>query len=337
MVKIRTVLVTSAGSGVGRAIADAARLSDHRYRVIGMDSRPAGADSVLVPPTDSPDDFRRAVTTVARGAGPSLILPGRDPDIAVLAAMTAELAAVGSIFPLGPAEAVAAALDKSRTADCLGIGDVFAPTASTVEGALRMAGAQGRPLIVKPRFGSASLGVRFPVHTGELSAVMTSADVAQEYLPLLARDRRPWDGTVSGRQDGEYSLQLVLGPRSELLGSFAARHCLAGGRPVLVEVLDEAVAAPALGDLVPALQRIGATGCWNFQGRMAEHGVRYFEVNGRTTGITGLRASLGFNELDLLYDAFVLRQRTPVRPAVQPCVVDATDWTAPPRQSAVAR
>ncbi len=332
--KIRTVLVTSAGSGVGRAIADAARISDHSYRVIGMDCRPAFADDVRVPPTDSPEAFRRAVTAVARGAGPSLILPGRDPDVAVLADLTADLAAAGSIFPSGPSTAVTATLDKARTGDVLGIGDVFASTATTVEGAQRIAAATGWPLVVKPRFGSASRAVRSAGCASELSAAMTPADVAQEFLPLLAADRRPYDGTVAGRQDGEYSLQLVLGPRSEFLGSFCARHCLAAGRPVLVEVLDRAVAAPALAVLVPALQRIGATGCWNFQGRMAERGVRYFEVNGRTTGITGLRAALGFNELDLLYDAFVLQQRSARRPVVRPCVVDASDWTAPPEPDA---
>lgn len=331
---MRTVLVTSAGSGVGRAIADAARLSAHPYRVVGLDSGKRDIGAVRVPPTDSGAEFRSAVLTVARDHPNSLILAGRDPDIDILVDLAPQLVRCGTTFTSGPAVAVTASLDKARTQEVLGLGTHFAATATTVDGALRMAARRGWPLVVKPRRGSASRGIRFPRCASGLSETMTAQDVAQEFLPLLATDRRPWDGSAPGGQDGEYSLQVVLGPGSELLGVFAGRHCLVDGRPVLVEVLDRHCAALAIEVLLQCLQTIGATGCWNFQGRMSQSGVRYFEVNSRTTGITGLRAALGFNELDLLYESFVLR-RTPARHrALQPAVVDATDWTAPSRLSA---
>ncbi len=323
--------MTSAGSGVGRAIADAARLSPHRYRILGMDCAAAGSAAVRVPPTDRGADFRSAVLTVARGAGKCLILPGRDPDIEPLLAAAKALTDCGAIFPSGPAEAVMATLDKACTADALGLDRFFACTATTTPGALVIAERTGWPLIVKPRRGSASRGIRVARCASELADLLTEQDVAQEFLPLLETDRRPWDGGTVGGQDGEYSLQLVLGPDSEFLGSFAGRHSLAGGRPVLVEVLDPAAAAPAMEVLVRGLQAIGASGCWNFQGKMSPRGIRYFEVNGRTTGITGLRASLGFNEVDLLYEAFVLGRIPARQPGVLPGLVDASDWTAPVR------
>ena len=330
MAEVRTVLVTSARSGVGRALADAARLSRHTYRLIGMDAGAADDAMIRVPPTHCRAEFASAVTAVARDAPPSLVLPGRDPDVQALADLAPDLARCGATFPSGPLPAVTASIDKSRSATGLRLGDLFVPTATTVGGALRIAARTGWPLVVKPRCGSASMGVRLVAGASELSASMTAADVAQEFLPLLDCDRRPWDGRDVAGQDGEYSLQLVLGPGSRLAGCFAGRHTLSDGRPVQVEVLDHAVEKGLLAKLLPAVHGVSATGCWNFQGRMTERGVRFFEVNARTTGITGLRASLGFNELDLLYDAFVLRRRAGPPPAVRRVVVDATEWTAPP-------
>ncbi len=330
MDEVRTVLVTSARSGVGRALADAARLSRHTYRLIGLDAGAAGDGMIRVPPTQCRAEFASAVTAVAGDAPPSLILPGRDPDVQALADMAPDLAACGATFPSGPAAAVTASIDKAGTADGLGLAGLFVPTASTVDGALRIAGRTGWPLVVKPRCGSASRGVRLVDGAHELAATMTADDIAQEYLPLLDCDRRPWDGTDVGGQDGEYSVQLVLGPLSRFAGCFAARHRLSDGRPVVVEVLGRTVEKPLLSALLPALQQVNATGCWNFQGRMTDRGVRFFEVNARTTGITGLRASLGFNELDLLYEAFVLRRPVSAPRTVPAVVVDATQWTAPP-------
>ena len=77
---------------------------------------------------------------------------------------------------------------------------------------------------------------------------------------------------------------------------------------------------------------------WHFmdlQGRLDGYGrLCVFEVNARTTGITGMRASLGFNEVDMLYDSFILGRHGAVITVEPGPVLDAAQWTDPVHQYA---
>jgi hypothetical protein len=329
----RTLLVTSIGGGVGRAIVDAAALSPHHYVVTGLSTEPvslAGAAVVAAPPTRLHGAFRAAVIDALAGAGRVLVLAGRDEDTAVLAGMAEDVRAHGGVFPSAPAHAVVATFDKGRTAGLLGGSVAFAPVAVTRSGARRLAARVGWPLVVKPRRGSASHGVRVVRNTTELLEAMSGDVVAQAYVPVPDSDARPWDGMWSGGQDGEYSVQILLGPTSNLIGWCATRNTLADGRPVIAETVAGRVISDVATSVAAALASRGATGPWNVQGRLDGRGhLRAFEVNARTTGITGLRASLGFNEVDLLYDAFMLGSRRAAATVEAGLVLDASRWTNP--------
>jgi hypothetical protein len=110
------------------------------------------------------------------------------------------------------------------------------------------------------------------------------------------------------------------------------RNTLEAGVPILVETVDPLDVAVSLNRASTSLAALGAVGVWNLQGRRTpDGGFRFFELNARPTGITGLRAHLGFNELDLLFDAFILGRRSATMPAPPAgIVVDARPWTCPP-------
>jgi len=303
--------------------------------VTGLSSVPVDvADAVVMaaPPTDTGDAFRASVASAIASGGCQLVLAGRDEDAAVLAGMTDELRALGAIFPSGPVDVVRATVDKADTARILGGAVDFAETAVTASGALRLAADVGWPLVLKPRRGCASRGVRVIRNVAELRSSMTRSDLAQAYVPLHPADMRPWDGTFVGGQDGEYSVQVMLGPASTLNGWCATRNTLEQGRPVIAEVVANGALADFVTSVACALASRRGTGPWNLQGRLNAYGRPcIFEVNARTTGITGMRSSLGFNEVDMLYDSFVLGRHGAVATVEPGHVLDAARWTDPMR------
>ncbi|MCG7210154.1 hypothetical protein [Streptomyces arenae] len=326
----RKIVLTSAASGVGVAVQQAAQASSHVYSVTGLSALPSrmltGASTLSCPATRKRALFQDKVLATVAETGPCLVVPGRDEDAAAVGELGERLTEWGSSVASGPGPAVQQAYDKAATPLLLtGSALSMARTAAAMQDALELAEQIGYPLLIKPRYGNASRGVRFVHGAAELRARFSPGqDIAQEILPLDPRDRRPWDSNDPQAQDGEYSVQLLIGPLGHNLGCFVTRNNLQQGIPRLVEVIDAAdVAAQAY----KALIRHSAWGAWNLQGRRTSNAsIRFFEINARPTGLTGLRARLGFNELDQLYAACVLKQPpSPAQPPAPGLVIDTHD------------
>ncbi|MFI2346447.1 hypothetical protein ACH492_05180 [Streptomyces sp. NPDC019443] len=314
----RPLVLTSSTSGVGIAAQQAAAVSSHTYVITGISTWPArllsGLRALPSPATQDREAFQERVLTLVEEVGPCLVVAGRDEDATVLGQVADDLAARGGVLGNGPPHTVQAAYDKALTSSLFaGSALSIAMTAATVRDALCLAGTVGWPILVKPRCGNASRGVRLADNAETLRACFRPGiDIAQELLPFDSQDRRPWDRRAHLlRQDGEYSVQVLIGPRGQDLGCFVSRNNLVDGVPHLVEIVDDALSRLVSRHAREALSHHGAWGAWNFQGRRTPDGdIRIFEVNARFTGLTGMRSWLGFNELDLLYEGLVLQQET---------------------------
>lgn len=295
-------MVTSLGSGVGRAIRQTIRASKHRYVLTGTSSVALKEQSEIVylcPPTADSPGFERALFEAVEQQRPHMLLPGRDEDAVVLAAHAPLLAQLGAQVIGGTLEMTRAALDKGASQGLTP--NLFVRTACSPGEALALARDIGWPLVVKPRIGFASRGVGLVSSEASLIDTMRRDDIAQESLYLA--------DSLPNVRHGEHSVQVLLGKDSVLLGVFHSVNELVAGRPTRVQTLPST--GPVIRSLVAHLQALGGTGPWNFQGRRDVLGnLRFFEVNARMTGISGLRADLGFNEVDLLYEAFVLEEVT---------------------------
>jgi hypothetical protein len=316
----RIVLLTSAGSGVGSAVQEAAAVSPSEYRIVGTSSVFAamrtGERALRCPVTAQREAFQKNILRLAVSLGNCLVVPGRDEDADALGEIAPSLAAHGAALASGPAWAVSAAYDKAATPCLLASSRLpVAVAADNLTDALDVASTHGWPLVVKPRRGNSSREIRIVKSATELRACFRQGtDIAQEFLSVGPQDRRSWDGRFHGGQYGEYSLQMLLDGESEEIGHFCSRNILADGVPRLVETIDGAQVSDLIGQARDAFCSLQCWGAWNFQGRRGPDGtIRIFEVNARPTGITGLRARLGFNELDLLYESLLLR-RVPKRP-----------------------
>jgi nucleoside-diphosphate-sugar epimerase len=73
---------------------------------------------------------------------------------------------------------------------------------------------------------------------------------------------------------------------------------LNNGIPVEILPYDDPYVWEIIDILTPHFLKMGLAGPLNIQGRVTDHGLKLFEINPRFTGITGLRALMGFNEVE---------------------------------------
>jgi carbamoylphosphate synthase large subunit len=300
------ILVTSAGSGVATAVAEAAAANAYRIRVAGATTDPqaaehAGLDRIYrVPLTAQREAFQRAILKLARAEAPCVLLAGRDADVEPLAAIENQLAAEDARWT-GPGYALARrAHDKAWVARTLRAAGLPAVVTAVGRGpALRLARTFGYPLVVKPRYGSGSRDVHFAQDDRQLIDLLGAAErpmVVQPYLWAIGRPRRE-----PTRQVDEYSAQVVV-TSDCVAGPFVTRNALRNGTPVEAEVVSREALDGVVAKTVEVLRPFGLRGPLNVQCRETARDVfEVFELNFRCTGLTGARAKMGFHELDYLF------------------------------------
>ncbi len=158
------------------------------------------------------------------------------------------------------------------------------------------------PFIAKPRGGFASKGVEIIRNINDIIKISEDHIIQELAIPLkndpnynfymrqIAKNRNP--------QVSEVSIQLVYGPEGLLMGRMFSYNKLNNGVPIEVVPYDNAYIWSIVDQLTPTLLAMGLRGPLNIQGRLTEKGLKLFEMNPRFTGITGLRALMGFNEVE---------------------------------------
>jgi len=118
----------------------------------------------------------------------------------------------------------------------------------------------------------------------------------------------PQDVVKNGRlrQEDEVSIQGVVAPDGTVVAVFVSINELRDGVPVkIVPTLD-----PGLHDFAQrtfaVFAQMGHVGPINVQGRVTRQGLVLYEINPRFTGITAVRAEMGFNECEAALRLFAL-------------------------------
>ena len=324
----RKLLITSVGSGVGHAILAALRRTDASWYVVGVNSAAFnagvfGCDSAwLVPPIAERAAFEARLLEVVEAERPALILPGRDDDLPILAAMRDRLAELGAFALVGSPEAVDICNDKYRTAKVFrAAGLSFTETAASREEIEALLAVCGFPLLAKPRRGYASRGVRVLFDRNGVESVLACGTemVVQKYLVPRSWNKAraeitPTDVERDGMlcQEDEVRVQALLGRSGEVLGMIASRNEKVGGDSIALEVLDEPLLEAVAREGAELLGRHGMIGPCGITGRwLADGSWGYYEVNARCAGATGMRAALGFNEVEASWRHFVEGEERP--------------------------
>lgn len=301
--------------------------------IVGADTRvdaPALAecDEVVDLPGTDDVDYVAAVSAACQDI--DLLIPGRDPDVALLAP-----AATDPSSPVrmacAPPKLVNMTRDKWETARwCAAQGVPFAPTVATggpesVSQASQLIDAHGFPLICKPRSGSASAGVTVVLDRQQLAvAAQIPGMILQPFLDppsaaafhLDTRAGLPlfWEVPCPD----EPAVMGIIGPRGEVGPHlcFTATHRL--GRNEDLRASHDATLDEFAEWVVPAFRDAGWRGPLNLQVRRGRDGWQIIEVNPRFTGGTAARLHLGLDEVGWVLNRWLGRDVVPEweRPAV---------------------
>lgn len=311
-----TIGVTSVGSGVGQSVLRSLAASGLDHRVVGLDASAHNSGvywvdaAYLVPWVRDADEYRRRVVEVVSAEGITALIPGLDPELLVLAGMRDELADLGCTVIVSDSDVIAVSDDKLATAEwSSSLGLPFVATRSLPD-AQDHADELDYPVIIKPRRGSSSIGIRLALDAASLrDEARDDQMVVQPFLPPRDRTFAVPDDTGAATLDQlhEVSAQYVVGPTGRILGSFVSLNRLRLGIPVQIEPVVDAAWVEDGRPFVEALIELGARGPINLQGRLDADGhVQFFELNARFTGITGVRTMMGFREVEAAVRALAL-------------------------------
>lgn len=334
---MKTLLITSVGSGVGHNLLDCLEGRRAGLRVVGSNSEAAAAanfrcDRVhLAPPVADGSAWQAFHAELLRREGVDLVIPARDDDVLALARWRAQAPELGPRLLVGDLRPASALHDKAQyAAFAASQGLAFAPTlvcgrGANIETALQLWRQHGA-LVAKPAAGNGSRGVRIVHSAAQVRmATQTPGYVLQPYFDPHPEWRDRADETHLGLplwsevpETALYGFHALVDPQGRVDGSLGYRAVQTAGRPTWVEPCPEPeLEALALAH-VQALARAGWRGPCNVQlKRDPGWGWQVIEVNGRFTGASLARRLLGLDELGLclrqwLGDAVLAMD--PVRP-----------------------
>ena len=242
-----TVLVSSAGRRV-----ELLRGFRRAFASLGLDGRVIATDAswyssafhdadeaFLVPRLDS-GDYIPALLALCEKQQVDLVIPTIDTEMAAWVEGRDRFAAIGTTVALSGAGVVDIAADKQRTHEWL-VANGF-PTVEQASPAAVLAepAAWPFPLVAKPRFGSAGIGVGIVRHPGELAVAVSRPELGEMVVQTLAAGREHTIDVLADRdghcvcavprrrievRSGEVSKGVTV--RSPRLQDLAARICAA--------------------------------------------------------------------------------------------------------------
>jgi carbamoyl-phosphate synthase large subunit len=245
-----------------------------------------------MPPVAS-NNYLPSLTDVLKRHRIDYLLCGIDSEVPVLARHASNILEATACRVLVPDhEFVDTCSDKFLTAEWLHSLGISAP--NTWRGDCFLAAMQAGeiesfPLILKPRKGHSSIGVRCISDRAELDTIESLVDenvCIQEYLPGL-----------------EYTCGLLYDAEGQLRDWLVTRRELSGGRTIIAEVCDD----PVLDEFIREFgTRVFARGAINLQLRLNAAGrPAIFEINPRFSGSTIMRLAAGYNDAARLIECHV--------------------------------
>lgn len=315
--RVVKVFVTGAGGLLGQGMLQSLFDSTLNPTVVAFDPDPLGAGLYWTPhrsliPYARDPSFAAVLEAAARKERPDAILVGSDVELPVVAPHRERLEReLGLRVVVSSPEVVGIADDKYLTYEFLREHAFDAPLTCLPGDEEALLAKVGFPVIVKPRVGSRSVGVRVATDRRALDRA-----VAEAASPVVIQELVPDAGSeyTAGALvfDGQCDASIVM--RRELRDGNTYRAFISP--------------YPELNRVVRVMaETLGPHGPVNFQFRVDRGRVRVFEINARFSGTTPLRALAGFNDVEMTLRKLVFGE--PVRqPEIESFVIARhLSWT----------
>jgi carbamoyl-phosphate synthase large subunit len=303
------ILVTGAGALLGQGLIRSLERSALKPTLICVDPSPLAAGlywghQAHRVPLANDADYGDAIRRILQRERPDAVLVGTDVELAFFARERAALEReFGTHVIVSSSEVVEIADDKWLTYQFLKQNGFDHPDSALPADAAALMKRVGYPLIVKPRRGARSVGVSVVRSDRELEAALSGVEglVVQE--------------CVAG-PDQEYTSGLLCFD-GRCAASVTMRRDLRDGNTYRAYALPD---FPHDAVLRRTAERLGPHGPVNFQFRLADGRVKIFEINGRFSGTTPLRALVNFPEVEMVL-RHVVRGEPVRQPVVAPSVI----------------
>lgn len=304
-----TIGISCIGSGVGQSVIGSLRLSDLPLTTVGLGTNPFAygayeCDRYDHTPTIYADTYIPELIQTCRKHRIDLLIPGMDDEVFILARHEKELRAAGVHAIFSGEQMVALCRDKEvMRRELANVADLFVKSYDRAGFLAALAAGEVRyPCIAKPRGGFASRGVVILRSEADIDRI-TDDHIVQELAVPAADDphRASYMAQIAkgvNPQIAEVSIQVVVSPDGKVMGRMASYNKLNNGVPIEIVPYDRSYVWDILDRLTPLFIARGLRGPLNIQGRLTDTGFKIFEMNPRFTGITGLRALMGFNEVE---------------------------------------
>ena len=281
------VLVTGAGALLGQGVIKSLKLAKAGYHIIAADPDPRAvglfwADTAYVIPLASSPDYLDSLSKILDRERPDAVVLGTDVELMAWSLSKDEMESrFDTHVIVSPPEVIQIANDKWRTYQFFRSHGFPHPRSTMPEDIDSLLRECDFPLVVKPRIGARSVGVRLVYNREELRVALatTVEPVIQECVATAS------DEFTSGILVTEEGVHAVVTMRRDLRDGNTYRAYVEPGSPFNAYLSEVATALKGWGPL-------------NFQFRVDKGVPKIFEINARFSGTTPMRAYAGFNEVD---------------------------------------
>lgn len=306
------VLVTSAGSIVAQGImkclnfANRQKKNNMRYKIITTDMSPQSAGiyrsdkGIIVPHASSPDYIKSMIKACIENKIKALFI-GSDEELLVLNLKKNELEnKTGTIVITNPSGVTKIATDKWETFLFLKKNRFPFADSALPKDTDKFIEKHGFPIVVKPREGYGSL---------HFYVVHKKAEVARAIKEIRSVGWRPILQEYLGG-DLEFTTGVTRSNSGKIMSSIAMRKILKHGQTYKA-FIDDFADMRRVSERV--VNKIGAKGPLNIQAKMVKKVPKIFEINGRFSATTPLRAMAGINEPDIVFRNKILGEETLIK------------------------
>lgn len=301
--------ITSIGSGVGQSIINSCKLSELSIYTLGLGYTPFAYGAYDCDARDYilsiySENYVSKLIEKCKDYKIECLIPGLDDELLKISENIEEFKKIGVEPIVASPFVVNLCRNKlemyktmSKEFDC------FAKTFDSLSAIEEIGKGNIRlPLMAKPKSGFASQGIKIINKIDDIPIVGENY-ILQEILIPFTYDKNRFDYVKNLKdrrltQVSEVSSQFVVGKDGNVLGNFTTINKLKNGVPIEIIPYENKEIQIILEKVITYLINNGLKGPLNIQGRMTDNGFKIFEMNSRFTGITGLRALMGFNEVE---------------------------------------
>lgn len=301
--------ISCIGSGVGQSVINSLKMSRLPIRTIGLGTNPFAygaydCDEYYYTQTIYASNYIDQLIEICVKHQIDLLIPGLDDEALIYAQNEDKLKKAGIKAIFAKEAMISICRDKERMSLELNqIVDVFVKSFNKDTLSKDIENGKVKfPFIAKPRGGYASRGVEIIRNKEDISKIKDN-HIVQE-LAVPSEDDPNYEFYMKqiskniNSQVSEISIQIVFDMRGNLMGRMFSYNKLNNGVPIEILPYEDDYIWQIIDNLVPTFLKLGLRGPLNIQGRLTKNGLKLFEMNPRFTGITGLRALMGFNEVE---------------------------------------